>query len=263
MAETCDEWAGKGTQEPLEHQAGVVQMQSEAGVAGTIHGMLQTGSLTTTFTASQGLLLMIPNLYKIAGELLPFCLHVTARTIATHALSIFGDHSDVMACRQAGVAMLASNSPQEAQDLPHRALRHARIPRAVPAFLRRVPDFARGSKIHPLPDAALRGMIKEESIRAFRDRALTPDRPAIRGTAQNPDVFFQAREACNPYYSRIPAIVRSSWNTSRADRTQISLFDYTGHPEADRVIIAIGSGTETVRGNAAHLNAKGETRRAC
>ena len=260
MAESCDEWSAKSRKNLWNTKPELVEMQSEAGVAGAVHGMLQTGALTTTFTASQGLLLMIPNLYKIAGELLPFCLHVTARTVATHALSIFGDHSDVMACRQAGVAMLASNSTQEAQDLAlisHCATLESRVP-----FLHFFDGFRTShevAKIHPLPDSVLRAMIKEEYIRALRDRSLTPDRPTIRGTAQNPDVFFQAREACNPYYSRIPAIVeRLMEQLETLTKRKYNLFDYVGHPEADRVIIAIGSGTETAGETAAHLNAKGE-----
>jgi pyruvate-ferredoxin/flavodoxin oxidoreductase len=260
MAESCDEWSVKKRNNLWNTKPELVEMQSEAGVAGAVHGMLQTGSLTTTFTASQGLLLMIPNLYKIAGELLPFCFHVTARTIATHALSIFGDHSDVMACRQIGLAMLASNSPQEAQDMAliaHCATLESRVP-----FLHFFDGFRTShevSKIRPLSDSILREMVKEEHIRSFRSRALTPDRPTIRGTAQNPDVFFQAREACNPYYLRIPAIVGQLLEqfeklTKRAYR----LFDYVGHPEADRVIVAIGSGTETAEETANWLNAKGE-----
>ncbi|HWB61057.1 MAG TPA: pyruvate:ferredoxin (flavodoxin) oxidoreductase [Chthoniobacteraceae bacterium] len=260
MAESCDEWSAKNRKNLWNTKPELVEMQSEAGVAGAIHGMLQVGSLTTTFTASQGLLLMVPNLYKIAGELLPFCMHVTARTIATHALSIFGDHSDVMACRQTGVAMLASNSPQEAQDMAciaHCATLETELP-----FLHFFDGFRTSheiAKIIPIPDATLREMVKEQYLRAFRARAMTPDAPAIRGTAQNPDVFFQAREACSPYYSRAPHIVEEIMErfgelTGRAYR----LFDYSGHPEADRVVIAIGSGAETAEETANHLNANGE-----
>jgi len=259
MAESCDEWSSRNRKNLWNTKPELVEMQSEAGVAGAIHGMLQAGTLTTTFTASQGLLLMVPNLYKIAGELLPFCLHVTARTIATHALSIFGDHSDVMACRQAGMAMLASNSAQEAQDLAciaHCATLESRIP-----FLHFFDGFRTShevSKIRPLPDAILHQMVKEEHIRAFRNSALTPDCPTIRGTAQNPDVFFQAREAANPYYLRLPMIVEHLMDHFAAlTKRQYKLFDYVGHPQADRVIIAIGSGAETAEETANYLNAKG------
>jgi len=259
MAESCDEWSSRNRKNLWNTRPELVEMQSEAGVAGAIHGMLQAGTLTTTFTASQGLLLMIPNLYKIAGELLPFCLHVTARTIATHALSIFGDHSDVMACRQVGMAMLASNSAQEAQDLA--CIAHcATLESSVP-FLHFFDGFRTShevSKIQQLSDATLREMIKEEHIRIFRNRALTPDCPTIRGTAQNPDVFFQAREAANPYYSRLPLIVeRLMEHFALLTKRRYNLFDYVGHPQADRVIIAIGSGAETAEETALHLNANG------
>jgi pyruvate-ferredoxin/flavodoxin oxidoreductase len=222
--------------------------------------MLQAGSLATTFTASQGLLLMIPNLYKIAGELLPFCFHVTARTLATHALSIFGDQSDVMACRGAGLAMLASNSAQEAADLAciaHAATLAARIP-----FMHFFDGFRTSheiSKIDLLEDSVLRAMISDEAIRDFRARSLTPDHPAIRGTAQNPDVFFQAREAANPFHARVPAIVREHMERfAELTGRRYGLFDYTGHPEATRVIVAMGSGAETCEETAAWLNANGE-----
>jgi pyruvate-ferredoxin/flavodoxin oxidoreductase len=260
MAEWCDEWSAKNRANLWNAVPQLVEMQSEGGVAGAVHGMLQAGSLTTTFTASQGLLLMLPNLYKIAGELLPFCFHVTARTVATHALSIFGDHSDVMACRQTGVAMLASNSVQEAQDLAciaHAATLAGRIP-----FLHFFDGFRTSheiAKIELLPDDVLRGMVDESWITAFRSRALTPDHPVIRGTAQNPDVFFQAREAANRYYDRLPEIVvqlmaRFAGLTGR----EYGLFDYVGHPEADRVIVVMGSGAETAEETAAALNARGE-----
>lgn len=260
MAEFCDEWSSRDRRNIWNVKPELVEMQSEAGVAGAVHGMLQAGTLTTTFTASQGLLLMIPNLYKIAGELLPFCLHVTARTIATHALSIFGDHSDVMACRQAGMAMLCSNSPQEAQDLAciaHCATLESRVP-----FLHFFDGFRTShevAKIRVLSQAVLREMVNEDAVRAFRDTALTPDCPTIRGTAQNPDVFFQAREAANPYYSRLPVIVeRLMERFADLTKRRYHLFDYAGHPQADRVIIAMGSGAETAEETAAHLNARGE-----
>src|SRR4029078_7698004 len=182
-------------------------MQSEAGAAGAVHGALQAGALSTTFTASQGLLLMIPNMYKIAGELTPFTMHVAARTLATHALSIFGDHSDVMACRQTGFALLASGSVQEAQDLA--AVAHAATLRSRVPFLHFFDGFRTShelAKIALLPDALLREMLEGADIRAHRLRALTPGRPQLRGTAQNPDTFFQAREAANQHYLALPAV---------------------------------------------------------
>ena len=260
MAESCDEWAAKTRPNLWGTPPSIIEMQSEAGVAGAVHGMLQSGSLATTFTASQGLLLMIPNLYKIAGELLPFCFHVTARSLATHALSIFGDQGDVMACRGAGLVMLASNSAQEAGDLAciaHAATLVSRVP-----FMHFFDGFRTSheiSKIDLLDDSVLRAMVNEEAIRDFRARSLTPDHPAIRGTAQNPDVFFQAREACNPYYARVPAIVREHMNRFAAlTGRQYGLFDYSGHPEATQVIVAMGSGAETCEETAAWLNANGE-----
>lgn len=260
MAESCDEWLVKKRQNLWGTIPDVVQMQSEAGVAGAVHGMLQTGSLTTTFTASQGLLLMIPNLYKIAGELLPFCFHVTARTIASHALSIFGDHSDVMACRQTGVAMLASNSVQEAQDLA--AIAHCATLRTRVPFMHFFDGFRTSheiAKIELLSDETLRALIDENCIRAFRERALLPDRPAIRGTAQNPDVYFQAREACNAFYDSVPGVVQGLMDRfATLTGRQYQLFDYAGHPQADRVIVVMGSGAETVEETASALNEKGE-----
>ncbi|MEI6351154.1 MAG: pyruvate:ferredoxin (flavodoxin) oxidoreductase, partial [Verrucomicrobiota bacterium] len=260
MAESCDEWSAKQKPNLWGTVPHLVEMQSEAGVAGAVHGMLQSGALTTTFTASQGLLLMIPNLYKIAGELLPFCFHVTARALATHALSIFGDQGDVMACRQTGVALLASNSVQEAHDLAciaHAATFETRVP-----FLHFFDGFRTShevAKFEMLGDEVLREMIDEELIAAFRSRALTPDRPSIRGTAQNPDVFFQAREACNPYYARTPEVVQGLMDKfAKLTGRQYHLFDYVGHPEADRVIIAIGSGAETVEEAVNWLNANGQ-----
>ncbi len=244
MAEWCDEWSAGQRPNLWKTVPHLVEMQSEAGVAGAVHGMLQTSSLTTTFTASQGLLLMIPNLYKIAGELLPFCAHVTARTIATHALSIFGDHSDVMACRQTGVALLASNSVQEAQDLA--CIAHcATLATSVP-FLHFFDGFRTShevAKIELLEDETLRRMLDERWIAQFRRRALSPEHPVIRGTAQNPDVFFQAREACNRFHERVPAVVqRLMEHFAALTGRSYQVFQYSGHPEADRVIVAIGSG---------------------
>src|SRR5262245_26199859 len=200
MGELADLWSAHGRANVWGAVPKVVEMQSEAGAAGAVHGALQAGALATTFTASQGLLLMIPNMYKIAGELTPFCMHVAARTLATHALSIFGDHSDVMACRATGFAMLASGSVQEAHDLAaiaHAATLESRVP-----FLHCFDGFRTShevSKIDELADEDLRSLIPEDQVAAHRRRALTPDRPVIRGTAQNPDVFFQAREAANSF----------------------------------------------------------------
>jgi pyruvate-ferredoxin/flavodoxin oxidoreductase len=234
-------------------------MQSEAGAAGAVHGALQTGALATTFTASQGLLLMIPNMYKIAGELTPFTMHVTARTIATHALSIFGDHSDVMACRQTGFAMLCSGSVQEAQDLAvvaHLATLESRVP-----FLHFFDGFRTShevAKITALDASDLEALVDVKTVTAHRAHALTPDHPQLRGTAQNPDTYFQAREACNPFYDRCGEIVRSAMKRF-AERTGRSydLFDYHGHPEADRVIVMMGSGAETVHETVDWLNVRG------
>src|SRR4051795_10329075 len=211
MAEVCDEWASHGRQNLWGAIPEMAEMQSEAGAAGAVHGALQAGGLSTTFTASQGLLLMIPNMYKIAGELTPFVMHVAARTLATHALSIFGDHSDVMACRQTGFALLASGSVQEAQDLAAVA-QAATLASRIP-FLHFFDGFRTShelNKIEKLADDDLRALLPDDLIAAHRNRALTPDRPLLRGSAQNPDVFFQAREAANPFYDRPPQIVQEA-----------------------------------------------------
>jgi pyruvate-ferredoxin/flavodoxin oxidoreductase len=260
MGELSDEWSAQGRTNLWGRIPEVVEMQSEAGAIGAVHGALQAGALATTFTASQGLLLMIPNLYKIAGELTPFAVHVAARTVATHALSIFGDHSDVMACRQTGCAMLAAGSVQEAQDF-------ACVAQAA-TLLSRVPfihffDGFRTShevaRIAPLTDEDLRVMLDESAIAAHRRRALTPDRPVVRGTAQNPDTFFQAREAANPFYLACPDTVLDVMRRlgERVGR-HYSLFDYAGHPEAERVIVLMGSGVETAQETAEWLAARGE-----
>src|SRR5215510_8291439 len=248
MAEACDEWASRGKTNLWGVTPEIAEMQSEGGAAGAVHGALQAGALSTTFTASQGLLLMIPNMYKIAGELSPFVMHVTARALATHALSIFGDHSDVMACRQTGFAMLCSNSVQEAHDfaaISHAASLESRIP-----FLHFFDGFRTShevAKIAELSDDDLRSLISESNIEAHRRRALTPDNPVIRGTAQNPDVFFQAREAANLFYDAVPEIVAGLMK-KLAERTgrPYDLFEYVGDPAAERVIVIMGSGAETV-----------------
>lgn len=260
MAELADEWSSKHKQNLWGTVPQVTEMQSEGGAAGAIHGMLQAGSLTTTFTASQGLLLMIPNMYKIAGELTPFCMHVSARTLAAHALSIFGDHSDVMACRQIGFAMLCSASVQEAHDFA--AVAHTTTFKARVPFLHFFDGFRTShevAKINMLSDETLLAMTDEKCIQAFRDLALTPDHPKIRGTAQNPDVFFQAREACNPFYVKIPELVQDSFNQlEKLTGRSYKLFDYVGHPEADRVIIMMGSGSETVHETVNWLSKQGQ-----
>ncbi|GMU34566.1 MAG: pyruvate:ferredoxin (flavodoxin) oxidoreductase [Planctomycetia bacterium] len=249
MGEFADEWATRGVKNIWGVVPSITAMQSEGGAAGAIHGALQAGALATTFTASQGLLLMIPNMYKIAGELTGFCMHVAARTLATHALSIFGDHSDIMACRQTGFAMLGAASVQEAHDMACIATAASLESRI--SFLHFFDGFRTShevAKIDLLSDDDLRAMIRDEFVKAHRDRALTPDRPVIRGTAQNPDTFFQAREACNSYYDACPAIVQTTMDrfaelTGRTYR----LFDYFGHPEAERVIVMMGSGAEACR----------------
>lgn len=260
MGELADEWSSKGRRNVWGLVPQVVEMQSEGGAAGAVHGALQAGALATTFTASQGLLLMIPNLYKIAGELTAFTLHVTARTIATHALSIFGDHSDVMACRQTGVAMLSSGNVQEAHDfalISSASSLASRVP-----FMHFFDGFRTShevSKIEELTDDDLRALLPEDLIAAHRRRALTPDHPVLRGSAQNPDTFFQAREAANGFYTACPAIVRETMAAFAAMTGRAyDLFEYAGHPEAERVIVIMGSGAETARDTAEALMAQGE-----
>jgi pyruvate-ferredoxin/flavodoxin oxidoreductase len=260
MGEFADQWAALNMPNLWGTIPSVIEMQSEGGAAGAVHGALQTGSLTTTFTASQGLLLMIPNMYKIAGELTPTVFHVTARTIATHALSIYGDHSDVMATRQTGWALIASRSPQEAHDMAliaNAATYESRVP-----FLHFFDGFRTShevTKIEQLTDDDLRAMMDEELVAQMRTRALSPDHPVIRGTAQNPDVFFQAREACNPFYIACPALVQKAMDKfAKLTGRAYHLFDYAGAKDADRVIIIMGSGAETAEETALHLNKNGE-----
>jgi pyruvate-ferredoxin/flavodoxin oxidoreductase len=260
MAELCDEWASRQTPNLWGGVPEVAEMQSEGGAAGAVHGALQAGSLSTTFTASQGLLLMIPNMYKIAGELTPFTMHVAARTLATHALSIFGDHSDVMACRQTGFALLSSNSVQEAHDMAavaHAATLETRIP-----FLHFFDGFRTShevAKLEELTDDDLRALISEPAVHAHRQRGLTPDRPVLRGTAQNPDVFFQAREAANRFYDACPSAVERVMNAlAGLTGRRYGLFEYEGAPDAERVIVLMGSGSETVHETVESLTARGE-----
>jgi len=260
MGEWADQWSAERRPNLWGTVPTVVEMQSEGGAAGALHGALMTGGLATTFTASQGLLLMIPNMYKIAGELTPVVFHVAARAIATQALSIFGDHSDVMAARATGFAMLASSSVQEAMDLAlvaHAATLEARVP-----FLHFFDGFRTShevAKVERLGAGDLRHVIDERLVAAHRARALSPERPVIRGTAQNPDVFFQAREAANPFYLACPAIVEAAMDRlgERLGR-RYRLFDYAGAPDAERVIVLMGSGAETAEESARYLMKRGE-----
>jgi pyruvate-ferredoxin/flavodoxin oxidoreductase len=260
MGEWCDQWASEGVPNIWGTVPQVVEMQSEGGAAGAVHGAVQTGSLATTFTASQGLLLMVPNMNKIAGELTPAVFHVTARTIATHALSIFGDHSDVMSCRTTGFAMLCSNSVQEAMDMAliaHAATLESRIP-----FLHFFDGFRTShevNKIEMLGEDDLRAMINMDRVLEHRKRALSPEHPVLRGTAQNPDVFFQSREAANPFYAACPEKVQAAMDKfAQLVGRSYHLFDYVGAPDAERVIVMMGSGAEAVRETVEYLNSRGE-----
>ncbi len=260
MGEWADQWSSEGKTNIWGTVPLVVEMQSEGGAAGAVHGALQTGSLSTTFTASQGLLLMIPNMFKIAGELTPTVFHVSARSLAVHALSIFGDHSDVMATRSTGWALLCSNSVQEVMDLAliaHTATLKARVP-----FLHFFDGFRTSHelmKIELLSEDDLRAMIDEEWVRAHRARALSPDHPVMRGTAQNPDVYFQGRETVNPFYLATPGIVQETMDQfARIVGRQYHLFDYVGAPDAERVIVMMGSGAEVAQEAIEYLNAHGE-----
>src|SRR5262245_39633009 len=259
MAELADAWASEGIKNIWGAVPVVQQMQSEGGAAGAVHGALQSGALTTTFTASQGFLLMVPNMYKIAGELTACVFHVAARSVATPARSIFGDHSDVMSARMTGFAMLAASSVQEAHDLAlvaQAATLEARVP--IIFFFDGFRTSHEENTITLIPDEQIRAMIDDDLVRAHRARALSPDRPVVRGTAHNPDTFFQAREAANPFYSKVPGIVQKAMDrlgtlTCRPYR----LFRYTGHPEAERVVVAIGSAIEVLDETAAWLSANG------
>jgi len=260
MGEWADQWASESVPNAFGSVPHVIEMQSEGGAAGAVHGALQTGSLSTTFTASQGLLLMIPNMNKIAGELTPTAFHVSARTVATHALSIFGDHSDVMFCRTTGWAMLCSNSVQEAMDLAmiaHAASLETRIP-----FLHFFDGFRTShevNKIEMLSDDDIRAMINMDRVIEHRQRALSPDHPVLRGTAQNPDVFFQIRETANPYYDAAPAKVQTVMNKfAEIVGRSYQLFDYVGAPDAERVIVMMGSGAEVAHETVDYLKAQGE-----
>jgi pyruvate-ferredoxin/flavodoxin oxidoreductase len=260
IAEWCDQWASEGKNNLWGTIPGIVEMQSEGGAVGAVHGMLQTGSMSTTFTASQGLLLMIPNMFKIAGELLPTVFHVTARTVATHALSIFGDHSDIMACRMTGWGMLGAASVQETMDfalISQAATLRSRLP-----FIHFFDGFRTSheiSKIEMLDESVMRALIDDQLIIDHRGRAMTPDQPVLRGTAQNPDVFFQGREAANGFYSACPGIVQKIMDEfAELTGRQYNLFDYAGAADAERVIVLMGSGCEAAHETVEHLVAQGE-----
>jgi pyruvate-ferredoxin/flavodoxin oxidoreductase len=259
MGEWCDQWASEGIRNLWGTIPSVVEMQSEAGAAGAVHGALQTGALTCTFTASQGLLLKIPNMFKIAGELTPTVFHISARCLATHALSIFGDHSDVMTARATGFAMLSSASVQEAMDfalIAQAATLESRVP-----FLHFFDGFRTShevSKIELVNEDVMREMINYDLVLAHRARAMNPDKPVLRGTAQNPDVFFQARETCNPFYAACPDITQKAMDQfAKITGRAYTLFQYHGDPQADRVIILMGSGDEAVHETVDYLNARG------
>jgi pyruvate-ferredoxin/flavodoxin oxidoreductase len=260
MAELADQWASEGVKNIWGNVPVVQEMQSEGGAAGAVHGALQSGALTTTFTASQGLMLMLPNMLKIAGELTPTVFYVAARSLATSALSIFGDHSDVMTVRTTGFALLSSASVQEAHDaalIAQAATLEARVP-----FLHFFDGFRTSHELNTLTlltDGEIRAMIRDDLVRAHRGRALNPEIPFIRGTAHNPDTFFQAREAVNPYYAKVPSIVEAAMNrfgalTGRNYRS----FEYEGAPDAERVVILMGSGCETAKETVKALRAGGE-----
>ena len=259
MAENVDEWSAAGKKNLWGETVKVTEMQSEAGAAGAVHGSLQAGALTSTFTASQGLLLMIPNMYKIAGEMLPAVFHVSARALASHALSIFGDHQDVMACRQTGFAMLASGSVQEAQDMA--AVAHLSTIKSSIPFLHFFDGFRTSheiQKIELLDEEELNGLVSEKALKNFRDRALNPDAPVTRGTAQNGDVYFQAVESRNQAYDAIPDIVaRYMGEIGEISGRSYRPFDYYGSPDAENIIIAMGSVTETIRETIDYLRERG------
>ncbi len=260
MGEWADDWSASEKPNIWGTIPHVVEMQSEAGAAGAVHGALQAGSLTTTFTASQGLLLMLPNMFKIAGELTPAVFHIAARSVAAQALSIFGDHSDVMAARGTGWALLASGSVQEAHDfalIAQAATLKARVP-----FLHFFDGFRTSheiAKLQLLDEDTMRAMLDEDLIFEHRARALSPEHPFIRGTAQNPDVFFQARETVNSYYTACPGIVQDVMDQfASLTGRQYRAFDYFGAPDAERVIVLMGSGAETAHEAVDYLNAQGE-----
>ncbi|MET0064517.1 MAG: pyruvate:ferredoxin (flavodoxin) oxidoreductase, partial [Candidatus Thiodiazotropha endolucinida] len=260
MGEWSDEWSARGIKNIWGSVPDVIEMQSEAGAAGTVHGALQAGSLSTSFTASQGLLLMIPNMYKIAGELTPTVLHVSARSLAVQALSIFGDHSDVMACRATGYAMLCSASVQEVADfalIAQAATLESRVP-----YLHFFDGFRTSHEVNKIQmpnEESIRAMLDEEWITAHRQRALSPDHPVIRGTSQNPDVYFQGRETVNPFYADAASILQSTMDRfARLSGRQYSLFEYLGAEQPERLIMLMGSGIGAAQEAVEHLVAEGE-----
>ena len=260
MAEHVDEWAARGRKNLWGQNVSVQEMQSEGGAAGALHGSLQAGALTTTFTASQGLLLMIPNMYKIAGEMLPCVFDVSARTLASHSLCIFGDHQDVMACRQTGFAMFCSGSVQEVMDLtavPHLATLKTQIP-----FVNFFDGFRTSHEYHKIEvmeQEDVAKLVDPEDVKRFRDRALSPERPMTRGTAENPETFFTHREACNAAYDNVPEVVEYYMQkVSEITGREYHLFDYYGAKDAERIIILMGSATEAAREAIDHLTAQGE-----
>ncbi|MDO4423634.1 MAG: pyruvate:ferredoxin (flavodoxin) oxidoreductase, partial [Pseudomonadota bacterium] len=257
MGELADEWSFQHKKNIWGAIPQIIEMQSEAGAAGAMHGALQMGSLATTFTASQGLLLMIPNMYKIAGEQTPFVMHVAARALATHALSIFGDHSDVMSVRSVGFAMLSSHNVQQAHDMA--AIAHAATLRARVPFLHFFDGFRTSheeSRLIRIPDEVLEKLIPNDLVLANRARGMTPDNPVIRGTAQNPDVYFQGREAANPLYAKTPEIVQQCMDEfAELTGRRYNLVDYVGDENAENVIVAMGSAVDTIEETLAHLPA--------
>ena len=260
MAEEVDEWAAHGKKNIFGDTVHVVEMQAEGGAAGAFHGSLQSGALTTTYTASQGMLLMIPTMYKVAGELLPGVFHIAARSLANHALSIFGDHQDVMSARATGCAILAESNAQEIMDLAgvaHLAALKGRLP-----FINFFDGFRTSheiQKVEVLEYDELASLVDKEALANFRNRALTPNKPVIRGTAENPDIYFQHCEAANPFYDAIPEIVQDYMNQiSQLTRRSYHLFDYYGASDADRVVVAIGSVTDICKDVCDALNAHGE-----
>ena len=260
MAEVVDEWAANGRKNIFGQPVRLAEMQSEGGAAGAVHGALQSGALTTTYTASQGLLLMIPNMYKIAGELLPTVFHISARALASHALSIFGDHSDVYSCRQTGFAMLASGSVQEVMDLSgvaHLSSIKSRVP--FMSFFDGFRTSHEVQKIEAIKQENLAALLDMEALQAFRDRALNPEHPVTRGTAQNPDIFFQAKESCNKFYDAVPDIVADYMQEiTKITGRKYHPFTYYGAPDAENIIVAMGSVTETIRETIDYLNAQGK-----
>ena len=260
MAEVTDTWSATGLKNIFGDSVKVMEMQSEAGAAGTVHGSLAAGALTTTYTASQGLLLMIPNMYKIAGELLPCVIHVSARCVASHALNIFGDHSDVYACRQTGFAMLAETNQQEIMDLG--AVAHLSAIKGRVPFLNFFDGFRTSHEVQKIAVwdyKDLEEMVDQDAIAAFRARALNPEHPVLRGSAENGDIFFQHREACNPYYQALPAVVEDYMNQINEKLgTDYKLFNYYGAPDAEKVIVAMGSVCDVAEEVIDYMMAAGE-----